>query len=198
MKPLVAICLILSLATHAFAVQFPFFVYKDGKSKENHYIPSGFTGDYGAILMDESCLESPKGGISCVKFTYSSQPTQGMKWAGVFFQNPANNWGTTKGGFDLSGAKSLRFYARGKNGNEVVEFKMGGIAGTAFSDSDSASTGPLTLSKEWKEYVIDVSKLDLSQILGGFAWVAKAEDNPEGATIYLDEIAYSTDAAPPK
>ncbi|MBV9462623.1 MAG: hypothetical protein JO317_00195 [Verrucomicrobiae bacterium] len=173
------------------AVELPFYVYKDGKDKSNRYVPSGFCGDYSAIQMDESCTDQPKEGKTCLKFTYSGKPTQGLSWAGVFFQNPANNWGTANGGYDLTGAKKLKFFARGNKGGEIVEFKMGGINGPAFADSDGASTGPVTLTKDWKQYEIDLSKLDLSYIMGGFSWVARAEDNPEGATLYLDDVQYA-------
>jgi hypothetical protein len=172
------------------AVDLPFYVYKDGNAKDNKFIPSGFTGDYSAVQMDIACTATPKEGKTCLKFTYTAKPTQGLSWAGVFFQNPANNWGTADGGYDITGAKKLKFSARGEKGGEIVEFKLGGIAGPAFSDSDGATTGPITLGKDWKDYEIDLTGLDLSYILGGFVWAAKADDNPEGAVFYLDEIAY--------
>ena len=168
----------------------PFFVYKDANAMENHYIPSGFIGDYSSVQMNVSCTETPKEGKTCLKFNYTAKPTQGMKWAGVYFQNPANNWGTQDGGYDITGAKKLKFAARGDKGGEIVEFKMGGINGTAYSDSDGASSGPITLTKEWKEFEIDLQGHDLSYIIGGFVWAARAEDNPDGAVFYLDEIAY--------
>src|SRR5262245_14264123 len=108
------------------AQKIPFYVYKDANANENRYVPSGFIGDYAAIQMNVGCADNPKEGKSCIKFSYSGQPTQGNKWAGVYFQNPANNWGTQDGGYDLTGARKLKFSARGDKGGEVVEFKMGG------------------------------------------------------------------------
>ena len=66
---------------------------------------------------------------------------------------------------------------------------MGGINGN-YSDSDSTSIGPETLTKEWKEYTIDLKGLDLSYISGGFELSASANDNQEGFEIYLDDIKY--------
>jgi hypothetical protein len=169
--------------------QLPFVVYSNGGSRENHFVASGFTGDYGAIKMADKCAESPQSGDSCLKFTYSGQTPQKMRWAGVFFQNPANNWGTSNGGYDLSGAKKLKFYARGDKGGEAVEFKMGGVNG-AYTDSDAATTGPVMLTREWKQYEIPLDHLDLTYIFSGFAWIAEAEKNPEGFVIYIDEIVY--------
>lgn len=173
---------------------FPFYVYKDGGSKVNHYVPSGFTGDYGAIKMDEKCKDNPKSGDTCLKFTYTGEPTQSLNWAGVFFQNPANNWGTIDGGYDLTGAKKLTFFARGEKGGEVVEFKFGGIS-AAFSDSAGGGTGQLVLTKEWKQYEIPLESEDLSYVLSGFAWVAEQKNSPGGMIFFLDEIAYVNDSA---
>jgi len=176
-------------------VTFPFYVYKDAGSKDNHYIPSGFTGDYGALKMEEKCKDTPKSGETCIKFTYTGESTQGLNWAGVFFQNPANNWGTVDGGFDVTGAKKLTFFARGQNGGEVVEFKFGGVS-AAFSDSAGGSTGQVVLTKDWKQYEIGLEDQDLSYVLTGFAWVAEQKNSPGGMTFFVDEIAYVNDAAP--
>jgi hypothetical protein len=70
-----------------------------------------------------------------------------------------------------------------------VEFKVGGIMGE-YSDSDMASIGPVILTKEWKQYTIDLRGKDMSYIIGGFCWATNIDVNPEGAVFYLDEIRY--------
>jgi hypothetical protein len=174
---------------------FPFYVYKDGGSKQNRYFASGFTGDYSSIKMEERWKDNPKDGETCLKFIYTGEPTQELRWAGVFFQNPANNWGTIDAGYDLTGAKKLTFFARGEQGGEVVEFKFGGVS-AAYSDSCSASTGPLVLTKDWKEYEIPLEDQDLSYVLTGFAWVVEQKNAPDGQVFYLDEIAFVNDDLP--
>lgn len=168
---------------------FPFNVYTDQWDGGNNYIPSGWMGDYGAIKVDPAWKNEPHSGKSCIKWTYTGEIPQGAGWAGVYWQNPANNWGRVDGGFNLSGAKKLTFWARGEKGGEIVEFKMGGINGE-FADSDSNSTGRVELTKEWKQYSIDLAGLDLSYISGGFVWVASKIDNPDGFVFYLDDIRY--------
>lgn len=172
-----------------YTVKFPFYVYKDRVSRGNHYIPSGWMGDYGDLKINENYKTNPYSGKTCIRIAYTARKSQGAGWAGIYWQNPANNWGTVKGGYDLRGAKELVFYARGEKGGEVAEFKMGGIQGE-YSDTDMATTGPVTLSKRWKKYAIDLKDLDLSYISGGFCWVASSQDNPDGCTIYLDEVVY--------
>jgi hypothetical protein len=167
-----------------------FYVFKERGDRLNHFIPSGWMGDSGDVKMDLNCQDNPHSGKTCIQFTYSASGKQGANWAGVFWQNPANNWGEKKGGFDLRGAKKLTFWARGKAGNErIMEFKMGGIGGT-YGDSDSVGIGPIDLTTQWQEYTIDLKDVDLSYVNGGFCWASNADSNPDGAVFYLDDIRY--------
>ena len=55
-----------------------------------------------------------------------------MKTIGQEFtgKTPENNWGThTTGGYDLSGATKITFWAKGEKGGEQIEFFAGGITG---------------------------------------------------------------------
>jgi len=171
-------------------VNVPFYVYADRSSINNHYIPSGWMGDYGDIKYDGASTEDPYLGDTCVKIVYSGAGSQGARWAGIYWQNPANNWGTGDGGFDLSKATKFTFWARGANGGErIEEFKVGGIMGE-YSDSDSAGISPVILTKEWKQYTIDLKGKDMSYIIGGFCWATNVDVNPNGCTFYLDEMKY--------
>ncbi|MDA7857872.1 hypothetical protein N9A72_00060 [bacterium] len=167
----------------------PFNVYTDRMARGNHYIPSGWMGDYGAIKMNEAYKTNPHSGKTCIKFTYTGKSPQGAGWTGVYWQNPANNWGKIKGGYDLTGARELSFWARGATGGEIVEFKMGGITGE-YSDSDSATTGPITLTRHWKNYKISLKGMDLHYISGGFVWVTSMMNAPQGMVFCLDDIIY--------
>ena len=167
-----------------------FKVYSDANAPDNHYTPSGWMGDFGDIKLNEQYLQGPHGGSTCVQAVYTSKGTQGARWAGVYWQNPANNWGTRPGGYDLTGAKKLTFWARGEKGGErIEEFKLGGITGE-YADSDVAGIGPVVLTNEWQAYTIDLEGKDLSSISGGFCWVANADNNPNGLTFYLDDMKY--------
>ena len=167
----------------------PFYVYKDFKSSDNHYLPSGWMGDVKKINMDLACTDNTyEEGSHCIKLSYASDGSQ--KWAGIYWQNPENNWGNKKGGFDLTGAKKLTFYARGAQGYErISEVKIGGIGGE-YPDTAKEELKRIKLSNKWKKYTIDLSKADLSYISGGFCIVFSSADNPKGCTIYLDEIRY--------
>ena len=168
----------------------PFPVYTNGRSPDNHYVPSGYMGDYSDVSINPACFDDPHSETTCIKIVYSDALSQGARWVGVYWQNPANNWGDRQGGFDLTGATKLSFWVRGENGGErIEEFKMGGVTGL-YPDSDIAGIGPVLLTREWKRYAIDLRGKDLSYISGGFAWATNIDVNPEGATFYLDDIRY--------
>ena len=167
-----------------------FNIYTDKSSPGNHYIPSGWMGDFGDIKVNDRYMEDAHSGTTCVKIEYLPRRSQGAGWMGIYWQNPANNWGSKKAGFDLTGARELVFWARGDKGGEIIsEFKVGGITGE-FSDSDSAGIGPAMLTQDWKEYKINLQGKDLSHIIGGFCLSANADDNPDGFIIYLDDLKY--------
>jgi hypothetical protein len=168
-----------------------FVIYQDKGYFKNHYAPSGWMGDAGDLKVDLGCMTAPHSGQTCIKITYTAAMSKNAGWAGMYWQQPVNNWGDNKkGGYKLTGMKKLTFWAKGAVGGEVVsEFKMGGISGE-FGDSDSKSLGPVTLTKEWKQYTIDLANADLSNIIGGFCWSASKDDNPQGFIIYLDDIQY--------
>ena len=168
----------------------PFYVYHGFRSPDNHYVPSGWMGDYSDLRFDDRCLLSRKDGHTCIRIAYAARASQGVGWAGIYWQNPANNWGGTAGGYNLNGARRLVFKARGEKGRETIaEFKVGGISGD-YRDSGAAAIGPLTLSPAWKQYAIPLDDQELSSIAGGFCLTLSRTDNPDGAVIYLDDIRF--------
>ncbi len=174
-------------------VNFPFYVYADSGSLDNHFIASGWMPATAAqdIKLDTNWQNYPFSGNTCIRVGYKNN--SGTRWAGIFWQNPANNWGTVPdAGFDLQGANKLIFWARGDKGGELItEFKVGGLASGEHFDSDSASISQTQLTKEWKKYEIDLRGRDLSYIIGGFCWATSIDVNdPEGIVFYLDEIRY--------
>jgi hypothetical protein len=151
---------------------------------EAPFIPSGYMGNYGAISIKESD-DQPHSGQACLKVTYSAAGD----WGGVVWQSPANDWGNAPGGFDLTGAKKLTFWARGAKGGERVSFGYGIIGkDKKFFDTGKGSLGPITLGADWKEYEFDLSGQDLTRIKSGFYWTLGGQGEP--VSFYLDDIQY--------
>lgn len=177
-------------AQGAFAGKKYFNIYTDGTAPDNHYAPSGWMGDYSDLKLNTKHLDRPHGGSTSIQIIYTNKATQGARWAGMYWQNPPNNWGTRPGGYDLTGATKLTFWARGEKGGErIEEFKLGGITGE-YADTDVAGIGPVVLTTEWQQYTIDLTDKDLTSISGGFCWATNLDVNPDGATFYLDDIRY--------
>jgi hypothetical protein len=166
-------------------VKFPFIVFDEKGSTNNHYVPSGWMGNTKGIRMDEAGTVNPHGGKTCLRFEYS-EPAD---WAGVVWQDPPNDWGDQPGGWNLTGAKKLKFWARGDKGGETVSFKFGVLGlDKKYSDSSTGTTGPIKLAKEWTEYSIDLAGKDLSRIKTGFVWTLDGQGSP--IIFFLDDIRF--------
>jgi len=142
------------------------------------------------LTMSGAYTPTPGGQGPCLRINYKASGPKG--WAGIYWQDPANNWGDVPGraGFDLRGAVKLTFWARGENGGEKVhEFRVGGIVGQ-YPDSDVASINNVHLSKDWKEYTINLKGKDLRHVIGGFGFFVNKAENPGGMVFYLDDVMY--------
>ena len=170
----------------------PFIVYQD-KGSPNRFIPSGYMPTGECLKMDDAWRDNCHESKSCIKVDYDiACSSKGRHWVGIYWLHPADNWGDRKGGYNLTGAKKLVFWAHGENGGEkIAEFRLGGVGqGREYPDSDTASIGPVILSRQWKEYEIDLRGKDLTYISGGFAWTANVDDNPSSCTFYLGNVRY--------
>lgn len=148
------------------------------------WVPSGYMGETSAIAMDGESTDSPHSGATCLKVSYA----KGDGWGGVVWQHPANDWGSEPGGFDLTGAKKLTFWARGAEGGESVKFGFGVIGSDKPYADSGKSEQAVTLTKEWKEYTIDVASLTLTRVKTGFMWVIGGKGKP--VTFYVDDAVW--------
>lgn len=162
----------------------PLILFTDG-IKNPPYVWSGWMGDTAALTIDPKCTTNPHTGSTCMKCAYRG----GDQFIGVAWQSPPNDWGNLPGGFNLKGATKLTFWARGQDGGEVVSFKFGILGSDAkYHDSDHGELPDVSLTKDWKQYSIDLSGKDLSCIKTGFVWAMAAHSTP--VTFYLDDIQY--------
>jgi hypothetical protein len=167
-----------------------FYVYKNAGSSLGHYIPSGYMGDARDILLKQTrdVKETHESKGTSLEIVYTPRGSEG--WTGLYWLEPANNWGNIKGGFNLKGATKLTFWAKGLIGTEILsEVKIGGITGK-YPDSDVISVNNIRLSKEWQMFEIDLRGKKMSRIIGGFCVIFDKHNNPDGATIFIDDIVY--------
>ena len=163
----------------------PFILYGEVGRDKPPFVPTGWMGNTKAMKLDEKCETLPHSGQTCLKFDFSANDT----WGGIVWQSPPSDWGDKPGGWNITGAKRLSFWARGEKGGEVAGFQLGLLgADKKFADSGSAKLEQVALSNDWQQFQIDLSGTDLSRIKTGFAITVAGSGQP--LTIYLDDIQY--------
>jgi hypothetical protein len=161
----------------------PVTVYGDGA--KGPWIPSGYMGDTGAIHMIAESTDNPHSGATALQVSFAKADG----WGGVVWQHPHNDWGAQPGGFDLTGAKRLAFWARGVMGGEKVKCGFGVIGANQPYPDTAKGEIELTLTKEWTEYAVDVpAGADLTRIKTGFMWVVGGQGAP--LAFFLDDIRW--------
>ena len=169
-------------------VRLPLVIYSEAEST-SAYIPSGWMGDAKSIKVDPHSTEKPYSGKVCMRCEFNAE----NGWGGVAWQNPEQDWGDKKGGFNLSGAKKLSFHARGAQGGEEVSFGFGLIGSEKrYYDTAKRTTGKIRLGKDWQKYQINLNDLkaneNLERIKVGFVWTVASTGKP--TVFYLDDIQW--------
>jgi len=170
----------------------------------NEFFPAGFMGCTDKIDINPAFTTEPHSAPICYKIEFLTSCGKGF--AGVFWTNIADddgaNWGQYPGtDFSKRGFSKITFWAKGKVGNEVVEFGSGGIDNTLkepekfkykdnYKKKYSTEGKNVVLTNNWKQYSINLTKEDLSSVIGGFYWAVNWRANPTGVIFYLDDINF--------
>jgi len=164
--------------------RFPVSVYED-QFEGMPWAPSGWMGSIDSLTLDGAFAENSQSGHSSIRVRYEG--TYG--WAGIAWQNPANNWGDQEGGYDLSGATRLELWARGEYGGEKISLGVGLIGSDKpHADSGITKVDGIHLTKDWQRFVVPLKGIDLSSIKTGFVMTLTGRQTP--VTIYLDSIRF--------
>lgn len=187
-------------------MRYPFYLYQDAGCKLNNFVISGWTGDYRSLKIDSAAVEDITADNTCIRIRYmpgmTKQASYGKQapdmalqegYAGFAIQsNPENRWGTLRGGYDLTKAKKLFLFARGKNGGEKIEVGMRKKNANVMT----ASAGIIELTKEWKVYEINLNNISFNDSAGGLYVLLHSKDKVFSTEVYLDEIYYTQDKEP--
>ncbi|MBL90567.1 MAG: hypothetical protein CMH56_01975 [Myxococcales bacterium] len=151
-----------------------------------YFAVSGYMGDaeVPGNLIDTPC-ETDNGHQYCHRFDVEP----GLEgWTGVWWQNPANNWGDVAGqGLRIEpGAQRVTFKAWSITGGEAVEF----FSGYA-SDGFSAAPPPITLSTEPATYEVDIHCYEYDRVAGGFGWSLSTEEMSSGTQIFISDVKWT-------
>lgn len=163
--------------------ELPLTVY-DETGTGGKFAPSGWMGDTNSIKMTPSCTDHPHSGRTCICFSFLNA----SNWGGIAWQYPANDWGSKPDSINLNGAKKLSFWMRGAAGGEKAKVEFG-ILGKdkTYPDSGSGST-TVVMTKDWKEYSIDLAGKDMTKIKTGFVVTVAGAGKP--VTFYIDDVKY--------
>jgi hypothetical protein len=177
------------------SIALPFYV-------SDQFLPTGFMGpSLTSITLshDATLCKTPRqtgAGGDCYTATWAPLlGDAGSSWAGVYWQSPANNWGSKPGKPIAPGATKVSFYAAGAKGGESIQLCAGGInspAGSAslpYSDSFTVKQPAITLTTDWAPYSISLQGTSYTSVLGAFCWVATTTAS-ESVTFYLDDIKW--------
>ena len=119
-----------------------------------------------------------------------------MTWA--YPDCPGPNWGEVGVAADITGARSLRGFIRGREGGEIVELNVGGVNRNSgydprkpYQDPFPAAAIRKTLGKDWEPFLIRLPEsVPLESVIGGFT-CGFSKAYSEGKTaIYLDEVCF--------
>jgi len=162
----------------------PFSVYSDA-GQSLPFNPSGWMGNAGAMKLAMDCAERPHGGRTCIKWDLNAK----SDWGAIAWLSPDGDWGDRAGGFDLTGAKKLTYWARGAAGGEDLSVAVGIIpqSKTYFDTAIVAGSAP-RLSSSWQRFEIDLTGKDLRRIKTGFVMTLKTSG--QAATVYLDDVRF--------
>lgn len=164
-------------------VDLPFIVYQDG-DLEQPYTPTGYMGNHEAIEVDLNHTENVHSGSSAIQIKYNSD----KDWYGVGFVDPANDWGTILGGYDISGAKTFSFWAKASTTNVKATIGFGLIKNDKPYPDSSIKSIEIELTTEWKKYSIKTKRLDLSCIRSGLVLFSSASIFSH--EIYIDDVVF--------
>jgi eight-cysteine-cluster-containing protein len=167
-----------------------FYVYADADSGGNHFYPSGFYNGSGTNEVSTRWTDNPHSGSSCIRVQWTGGPgSDGLLWNGVLFEAPEGFLNTLNGaGYDLTGAKTLSFWARSDEPGLKVEFGFGCIG-----DPSGEHKKWYGLTNSWQKIEIDLTGINLTNVHGGFLFSLNNPNDPDpaGATFYLDDIKYN-------
>ncbi|MDT7830830.1 glycoside hydrolase family 2 TIM barrel-domain containing protein [Flavobacteriaceae bacterium S356] len=160
----------------------PFYIYKE--NKDLPYAASGYMGNYKKLSVDLDYKDDVHSGKTSIKIGY---PERGG-WYGIAFQDPANDWGSILGGYNIEGAKTFSFWAKANAWNVKATVGFGLIdQDKPFPDTAKKSI-PIVIDKAWKKYTIKIKREDLSCIRSGFVLFSNGNGTPH--EIYIDDIVF--------
>jgi hypothetical protein len=155
-------------------------------------------GDANNIKVNEDFVDPERHCEFCTLVEYRPGP-RGV--AGFAYENDA--------GLDLTGAKKLRFWMMGEEGNEKIKFKIAGKRSpdniqdrppdsspnrptdSIFeSESFALTTEEVTLANDWRRYEVDLSGVSLDDITHPLGFELSKGNGAQKQLIYIKGLVF--------
>ena len=132
-------------------------------SVDDHFVPTGWMGDVGALALASCTSPDPDCGGRCHRLEWTAI---GEGWFGVLWQHPPNNWGGSPGLAVAPGADRVRFKAWSDTGMHVT-FRVGGSSADGFERAISVNLDAVP-----REFEIELAGVAYDDVATGFGIVA--------------------------
>ncbi|MGL1903331.1 MAG: hypothetical protein OCC49_14420 [Fibrobacterales bacterium] len=163
--------------------QLPFYLYKDYE-EELPYSPSGLVGNVEEVTLSLNETEDIYSGTSALRIDYGDDEG----WFALSFQDPAGDWWSRPGGYNLNGATQLSFWAKATENEVTITCRVGLYNDSRPFHDTGLIASKVLLTTEWRHYSIDLTKIDLSNIKTGLTIIGHGID--DDYSIYMDEVVF--------
>src|SRR5918998_4654562 len=152
-----------------------------------------FAGDANNIEVNEDFVDPENHCEFCTFIEYTPGPRGA---AGFAYESGA--------GLDLTGAKKMRFWIMGEEGNERIKFKIAGKSSDNIQDrppnrptnsifeseSFALTTEEVTLASDWRRYEVDLSGVSLDDITHPFGFELSKGNGAQKQVIYIKGLVF--------
>ena len=126
-----------------------------------HFSASGYMGDIDGLSSSACAASTDPCAPACQSWTWT--PTSGS-WVGVYWQYPANNWGSETGKRIAAGATAITFEAWADRDGLSASFFAG------LSDTFRVTLDDVELSTTPTTYRIELTDAEYETVIGAFGW----------------------------
>jgi hypothetical protein len=159
----------------------------------DHFNEKKVAGDANNIKVNEDVVYPEKHCEFCTLVEYTPGP-RGV--AGFAYENDA--------GLDLTGAKKVRFWVMGEEGNEKIKFKIAGKSLDNIQDRPpnrptnsvfeseifALTTEEVILANDWRRYEIDLSGVSLDDITHPVGFELSKGNGVQKQVIYIKGLIF--------
>ncbi len=160
---------------------------------DDYFAASGYMGDGespGGISDSTACPERAGDALGVCHHLVWTPKSNG--WAGIYWQYPAGNWGTSPGYQIEPGATQVSFWAWGDAGGETLSF----FAGIEEADGFHTEVTDVVLTTTPTRYYLNLRNKTYDTVVGAFGWSSGTSDGTSPVSFTIDDIQWQNEEGP--